>query len=490
MQECPMHLASRLSAASALVGLAVFGVYGAVLVSAERRDLGRAVDREVAFLSASLRVGIENALRDGQVADVEETITKLDEVDAGVDVLVLHSDHSMWVAGPASLTPQRLSVTGDLADAVTVSGIARSIRMSDGGLGLLIHASPLFADDGAILGVLVVQRPLGDVAEDLGGTVGGISVTVGVFILLAASVGLLVSRFFLARPLDALLLGIRSVREGAVVGPLREDGDVEVAALASEFNRMILDLEAARTAVAQEIEARRVAQQALSTADRLFTLGQLSASVAHEIGSPLQVLQGRARALAERSTDPASRASAEVMVRETERITCIVAQVLSLGRRRTPSEELFDLETTIEEVAAVLGTEARRRDLTLAKETRPATVTGDPDQLKQVVLNLLMNAFQATPAGGHVWVRAWQEDGFALLQVEDDGVGVPPEALTHIFEPLFTTRADHGGTGLGLAVVKTIVESHRGAVACQSEPGHGATFTVRLPLRRAPEVLP
>jgi len=483
-----MRLVTRLTAATAVVGLLVFGTYGVWLVAAERRDLNRAVDREVNFLATSLRVGIENALRDGQTVDVAETVEKLDEVDAGVDVLVLRPDGTPWVAENEEITELEWSVVKALALDVSEEGAIHWTRTA-GPKAMLAHGTPLFADDSTLLGVLVILRPLSDVQEDIGDTVGMVSVTVGWFVLLAAGVGALVGRVFLVRPLARLMDGIRGVRSGANLHPLPEGGDVEVAALTAEFNRMTVDLAQARDAVARESEARRIAQHALQAADRLVTVGQLSAAVAHEIGSPLQVLHGRARTLAERALTPEQvRTSATVLVRETERISRIVEQVLAVARRRPARRARFDITTVARQVVEVMETEARRRRIHLetawhsdSAGGQGGEMTGDADQLQQVALNLLGNALQATPAGGHVRIGTRSEPGKVALFVEDDGEGMDAQTAARAFDALFTTRGDHGGTGLGLAIVKSIVEDHGGRVSLRTEPGRGSTFTVEFP---------
>jgi signal transduction histidine kinase len=301
---------------------------------------------------------------------------------------------------------------------------------------------------------------------------------------LAGGFGGLLSRVFLARPLARLLEGIRAVRSGTTLQPLPEEGDFEVASLATEFNQMTRDLAAAREAVVQESEARRVAQQALQAADRLVTVGQLSAALAHEIGSPLQVLHGRARALAERPMEPAQvQANAQILVRESERISRIVSQTLSLARRRPLRRIRFDLSAVAREVAHVMESEARRRRIHLERAWDPEAVEmmGDPDQLQQVALNLLLNALHATPPGGHVRIGTRQGTSQAILFVEDDGEGMDEETATRAFEPLFTTHAEQGGTGLGLAVVKALVEEHGGRVTLRTEKGRGSLFSIEIP---------
>jgi len=223
----------------------------------------------------------------------------------------------------------------------------------------------------------------------------------------------------------------------------------------------------------------------------MVTIGQLSAGLAHEIGSPLQVLSGRAAALLSRSADPETRRQAEILVEQTERITRIVDQLLSLGRRRPAVIAPCDLAKPVKTVLELLDGEIRRRGVTLdfQHDAGDHAIDADEDQMQQIVLNLVRNSLAATPSGGRITVRVDTslaspgEPGVVRLIVRDTGPGIPPELAAKLFEPFFTTRASEGGTGLGLAVVRAIVTEHHGTITASSD--HGAEFIVSFPPRQA-----
>jgi len=472
-----------MTATTALAGLLLFGGYGALLVREERRDLRTSAERELTFLGTSLRVGVENAMRDRQPADVEEATLRLEGIDTEVDVFVYDLQGAPVVAPTGA-------PTGDLRESLTTL-VRESERSSETRVRYfpearpvrLLFATPLLTDDGELVGALAISRPLADVNQDLLETAGSTAATVGIFVLLAMGLGIWIGEIRLARPLTRLVGAMRRVQEGELRAPVVEVGDDELVAVAREFNRMLAELRTAQAEAAREAEARREATRSLEAADRLVTVGQLSASVAHEIGSPLQVLLGRARSLAERPDEPERvRKGAEAMVREGERITRIVEQMLVLTRRRPARRERVDVRAIVSEVLALLEVEARRRNVTLALTGEPCVATCDPDQVRQVVLNLVRNALAAVSEQGTVRVTVDRTGASARLVVEDDGGGIPPEIRGLVFDPLFTTRADRGGTGLGLAVVKGIVLDHGGSVGVESEPGEGARFTVVLPI--------
>jgi signal transduction histidine kinase len=250
---------------------------------------------------------------------------------------------------------------------------------------------------------------------------------------------------------------------------------------------MVNALRDARHRLDEETEARVRIQSGLQRADKLITIGQLSAGLAHEIGSPLQVLSGRARLLVDHAGDPGTvHRNAMVLVSQADRIAGIVDQLLKHARQRPMAMGAIDLVSLARTVADFLALEARRRGITLHLSHGPdiPPLTGDGDRLQQVVLNLLTNAFRATPRGGQVTmsIEGSRDSGVVRLRVTDTGPGVAVEIHSRLFEPFFTTRAAEGGTGLGLAVVKAIVTDHGGSVSFSSRPGGGASFWVELPV--------
>lgn len=472
-----------MTATTAVTGLLLFGGYGTWLVRREQRDLEASVRREVTFLGMSLRVGVENAIRDRQLADVEEASLRLEGIDTNVDVYVFDPQGAPVVApGGMPAEELRVALVGLVAE-VARTGETRTQEHPERDPRRILLATPLLSDDGDALGVLAVTRPLDDVNEDLLATAGAVAATVGSFVLLAMLFGLAIGQTRLAGPLSRLSAGMRRVREGDLGDALPEVGDDEIVAVAREFNHMLRDLREARQEAAREAEARREALRSLEVADRLITVGQLSAAVAHEIGSPLQVLLGRARSLAERADEPDRvRRHADILVREAERITRIVSQLLALTRRRPTHREHLELRAVVSDVLDLLEIEAKRAELTLRLADGPqAWLAADPDQLRQVVLNLVRNALAAGHRGGRVTVWVSSFEGRHEVAVEDDGAGMSPEVRARAFEPLFTTRAESGGTGLGLAVVRRIVDEHGGTVAVTSTEGAGSRFAVTLP---------
>ena len=293
-------------------------------------------------------------------------------------------------------------------------------------------------------------------------------------------------------------MAMEDVRAGNLTANVFVQRTDEVGRLTAQFNSMVRELESARRRLLEASEAREALEAGLRRVDKLATLGQLSAGLAHEIGSPLQILNGRARALASRADLPAEiRRVAQVFEEQSDRIAKIVEQLLVVARRRPAQWGEIDLGATVGPIVDLLEHEARQRSIRLEfqRPGSPLKVVADVDQVQQVTLNLLSNAFRATPRGGRVHLTlaassfkagdGLQENPSVSLVVDDTGCGIDEELLGRIFEPFFTTWAEAGGAGLGLAVVKSIVDEHGGAIAVSSERNAGTRFTVHFPVAGA-----
>lgn len=223
-------------------------------------------------------------------------------------------------------------------------------------------------------------------------------------------------------------------------------------------------------------------EEQLRRAERLSTLGQISASLAHELRNPLGSIRGAAEILKD-DYRPGDRKYefCEILVKESERLDNVVEGFLGMARRQPVETLSCDVAGELRAVTLLLSTEAKQRSVRLeltAEELPP--IKGDPEKLRQAFMNIILNALQATPAGGIVTVTAaltgaaGNEPGAVTVSVADTGPGIETERQGRIFEPFFTTRS--GGTGLGLAITKKIVEGHGGNIEVESTPGSGAVF--------------
>jgi signal transduction histidine kinase len=238
----------------------------------------------------------------------------------------------------------------------------------------------------------------------------------------------------------------------------------------------------------KEIARRlRESQEQLVHAEKLASLGQLSASIAHEINNPLAGVLTYTKLLAKRiSGDTLEKGAAldylSKMESEVGRCSRIIRNLLDFSRQTEPTLRPVDVNQVIEQVLAMVGHQAQLQNVEVRKEFGPSLpkVMADADKLQQVFTNLTLNAIQAMSGGGKLILRTSVANGQVRIDVQDTGCGISKENLSKLFTPFFTTKEKGSGVGLGLAVVRGIIERHKGEIKVQSEVGKGTTFSVYL----------
>jgi signal transduction histidine kinase len=244
--------------------------------------------------------------------------------------------------------------------------------------------------------------------------------------------------------------------------------------------------------LSQHRQVLQETKQQLRLTERLAELGTLAASMAHEIGTPMNVILGRAEFLMRRTDDETIQKGLETIATQVERITKLMNQMLAFARRSPTNFRPVDLRRVVNDCLETVQERLVRHRIQVVAEFDEdlPRINGDRDHMMQVMLNLVLNAVQAMPENGTLrMVAAPEGDQHVKLTVADNGHGIPPDVLPKIFEPFVTTKERGQGTGLGLSVVLGIVQEHGGTISVDSTPGQGATFTLRLP-RAAPSLLP
>jgi signal transduction histidine kinase len=487
-----MRVSTKITAALSAAALLVFGANGFMRLREERRDSLAEAESEARTLGTAVRVAVENALRDRQLGDVEETLEMLEDIDPEVDFFIVDPAGSL-VASSAGADPLDSAQTGLLSEVRdhhhTVVRFEETRFPPE-----LVLAMPLL-DAREPGGFLLIIKPLTEGEQEIAAARDDIIRSVAFFVVAISLLGFVLGMIYVKRPLDRLAAAMQRLRKGDLHTELRVAARDEVSALAQEFNHLVVDLRDAHMRLAAEQESRRHLEHGLQHVDKLVTVGQLAAGLAHEIGSPLQILNGRAHALMNKRHDPAQvYKNARIMIDESDRIARIVDQLLALSRRRAPRLVKVDARSAAEQVVGLLNVVVQRRqvELTLDSSDDLPSVVADRDQFQQALLNLINNALDASPPGARVAVSLSESSLRAVggvlnvpalrVVVRDQGCGMSRETLDRCFEPFFTTRTDVGGTGLGLAVVKTIVADHGGVIHAESEPDSGSCFTVDLPL--------
>ena len=311
----------------------------------------------------------------------------------------------------------------------------------------------------------------------------------------ATFLAVVLTTWIVSRPLAEVAEQARRIGAGDLSHRLAVQGSDEVSSLVHDLNAMCDQLRDAQTRADDEGAKRLAALDQLRHADRLRTVGTLASGIAHELGTPLAVIAMRAKMIASGEVPKEEAAqSCSIIAAQADRVTLIVRHLLDFARRRTPKRARAELRGLSERAATLLGALAKKSNVNVVVETDGEPVHADVDaaQIEQAITNLVINAVHAMPKGGKVTVATRNtraappsepdvERDCAVIEIRDEGEGIPEEHLTRIFEPFFTTKGVGEGTGLGLSVTHGIIEDHEGWMTASSEAGRGSVFTLYLP---------
>jgi two-component system NtrC family sensor kinase len=329
-------------------------------------------------------------------------------------------------------------------------------------------------------------------------------------VFVSGALSSLLGLWLVGRPVRALAQKAQRIGQGDFSGPIALRSHDELNDLATEMNAMCARLLDAHERAAHEEAARIAALEQLRHADRLMTVGKLASGIAHELGTPLNVVSARASMIAAGDAEgDDARAYAKVIHEAASRMTRIIRQLLEFARRPAAQRAMSDVRAITRDTLELLRALAEKRSVTLTLEaiapddgadsgTQATAASVDASQIQQVVTNLVVNAIQAMPDGGRVSVSVSRaraapaanhgaaDAEYLRIRVEDEGRGISAADLPHVFEPFFTTKDVGEGTGLGLSVTYGIVQEHGGFVEVESRVNEGSIFSVYLPLPLAP----
>jgi two-component system NtrC family sensor kinase len=522
-------LAPRLIVALTLLVAVVDGIYGWISVVSQEQQLVGEVVNGADQLSRSIASATWHAMRADRRADAYEvmaTIAKNPDVEririinkAGVVAFSTDGEAGVRVSKAAEecavchAAPKTLVVAGPPSR-------ARILRGSDGprrmGMVTAIYNEPACGTAGChgtpeeqpMLGVLDVTLDLEHVDRRVEELEHAAVLRAVIRIVLLGGLIFVLTSQLVTKPLRALVAASRAVAEMRLDQPIQVSTTTELAQLERAFNVMrerlqsaLLELSALTQNLEREVAARGErlldAQERLIRSDRMATLGQLCASVAHEINNPLSGVLNLAMIVQRVLGDdgipphriPEVRRYLQQISDETARAGRIVSDLLSFSRRSSPQRAPADLNQIVERAASLVAHKLSLAKVDARLDLAPGLphVPCDRSQVEQVFLNLLMNSAESMPGGGTVTVRTRvaPDGAAALLDVEDTGSGIPKEVLARIYDPFFSTKEPGKGVGLGLTVVYGIVDAHGGTIDVESEVGRGTCFTVRLPLAPA-----
>ncbi|KAF0108723.1 MAG: integral membrane sensor signal transduction histidine kinase [Anaerolineaceae bacterium] len=337
---------------------------------------------------------------------------------------------------------------------------------------------PLRDHTGQVVGVLYVGTPQSSFTQLLNTLTEQIFLVAAITILMTFILATPVSRF-ITRPLKdlrELVYASRRVIEGDLDARASVTAGGEVGLVAKSFNNML--------------DALRSTREQLIHSENLASLGQLAAGVAHELNNPLAtVLLYSESMLKERAEADPDNKDLRTIVSETKRCKRIVSDLLNFARQNQVVAQPTDIHAIIDELLEIAPRRIKTVKVDFVKDFDPnlPIIEGDPIQLRQVLSNLLINAVEAMPEGGAVTICTRTEPpGMITIEIQDTGVGIPPESLNKLFAPFFTTKPMGKGIGLGLSIVYGIVKMHSGQIRAKSQVNKGTTFTINLPIHLSP----
>jgi len=491
-----MSIGTRLAICLAVPLVLVMALFGYI----DQRNSGALLEDELAregrAMARMVQIAMEDALRDRQIEDVRALVDQVTGYERVLGVRIFDPTGRV-IYQPVDLAAYP-PADGNALRAALRQGTPSEIRGRLDQQPVLSFIVPLQDSKGAIVGALQLMQLESYVEEDARASRHEIYTLTLLMILVTTVIVFWAIRVSVARPVAELVKSFREVGSGELRSRVPVRRRDEFGRLAQEFNGMIEKLETSQRSLLAEQEERRRMESRLRHAERLASVGRLAAGLAHEIGTPLNVIGGRAERLMRSLPDyePAAR-SLRVISAQIDRIARIVRDMLDFARMREPRLTKTEVAPIVGKVLEFMGHrfEEGRVRVDASMPDGPATVAADPDQLHQVFLNLCTNALDAMPDGGTLHVasarvekRPPEGKGESLpcvaVTFEDTGTGIAPENLDHVFDPFFTTKGIGRGTGLGLSVSYGIVREHGGWIDVESEPGRGTRLTVYLPESR------
>ncbi|MCB9850773.1 MAG: HAMP domain-containing histidine kinase [Phycisphaerales bacterium] len=469
-----------------IIGLTVLNAY--LTVRREVRLFDSDMERDAQVLGRSMRNLIEELW---QVSGEERALAIIDGVNGDGHVIKMRW---VWLDAQADGKHKPAIPLADLAP--VVQGKELSIKKPKAGdAGFRYTYVPVHTGSSRP-GALELWESLVELSQYTGSTIRRAVVLSGGIILLGGVTALAFGLLFVGRPLRQLSEKAVRVGTGDFSGPLHLPGRDELSGLASTINTMCDQLVESHKQIISESEARIAALEQLRHADRLKTVGRLASGIAHELGTPLNVVGGRATMIAGgKLTDAEVVENARIIKSQSDRMATIIRQLLDFARARSQQRERIDLRTIASQTVDLLTSLARKRNVNLVNDPAadPIWATIDSGQILQVLTNLVMNATQAMHHAGNVTVSTAYatatppdqqepaESEYVCLRVTDEGEGIAPDSIRQVFEPFFTTKDVGEGTGLGLSIAYGIIREHGGWIDVQSEVGKGSCFSVYLP---------
>jgi signal transduction histidine kinase len=486
-----LNLGTKLTVYLSLIIILMLSGYGYLDILSRRDILIRKMKAEVRSTGRTLEVTLEKIFPTEEIEEVQNLIDSLSEHGRTLGIIVYDQGKNR--------TFRSHSLENGMNRNFPL--IERSIRenqiLEDFGVykktPFFSYTSPLKDGSGKVVGALSIFQQTSFMEDEIAKAKWNIGIIIFLVIVGTVALVLWVTQKWVSRPISKLMMATKRLSEGNLQYRVDLPAGGEISALAQAFNQMADELKQAQDRLIREGEARVDLERSLRQSEKLATVGQLASGIAHEIGTPLNIIYGRTELIQRRLEDKEeTQRNLTIILHQTERITRIVQQLLGIVRKKKGEQRLVQIHSLLETILDFLDHQIQKQKVLVVKNLADGLlpVIGDPDQIQQVFLNLILNAIQAMPEGGNLRISAGvkmiakkglenRPRSYVEVGVEDSGTGMEKDILENIFQPFFTGK--ESGTGLGLTVSQGIVQEHEGWIEVESKVGKGSVFRVYLP---------
>jgi two-component system NtrC family sensor kinase len=481
-----MGLRFRVIVALTIPTVLAVGAHAVLRIQQQEARLVREDRQDLEIMGRAIQIALEDALRDRRITDARRMLIEMVEQQELIDRIRVFDGElrPLLVSNPLAIG--EAVPTAALRDILATG--RPEVFYQPGRPSYFYYLAPLRGPADAAGGAMEIVRLAAAVDRRHHEALVDTVARLGILIVVIVATTLVAMQRQVLRPLAELAGALRRFGRDLSAAPLPVARRDEFAQVAEAFNDMAAQLEAARRRLQAETDRVVELEQEVRRSATLAVAGRLASAVAHEVGTPLNIISGRAEGLLRSlPADDTARDDLKAIIAQIDRISRTIRSLLDTVRPRGPELRPTPLEEVLDPLLPLLRHAARQRGVKLEIEATPEMppLFADAGQLQQILINLVVNALEATPAGGHVIVRATHApqngtDGVQIA-VSDTGAGIAPEHLSRIFDPFFTTKPPGHGTGLGLAICREIVRGHGGDIAVETSSGKGTTVAAWIP---------
>ncbi len=472
-----MRLTIRITAAITLGIVLIFSIHSYLSIQREREQLKKNLSREARNLGESL-LFIVTELRESRGEKAAMAfLSRRNLLSPSLPARWVWIDAEEGSSFHPLIPKSKLS---ELSNGEPLSVLASSQEGHD----FLLTYLPSI-DPGGRIGAIEIRESMDELHDYVQESLRRSAMVVAAAVISGLLFMTVLGSLWINRPVRRLREQAERIGTGDFSTALDFGGRDELGSLAGTIEQMRGQLAAAKQAEEEATRERIEALEKLRHTERLATLGRLSAGMAHELGTPLNVISGRAKLISSEELSPEETVhSAKIIGEQADRMTHIMRQLLDYARRGESRKQQVDISELLANVAEMLRPTAQKQriEITLNLPKEPVQIKADLGQIQQVLLNLAMNGIQAMPQGGTLELALVVTEGQLKISICDQGSGIAPEDLPQIFDPFFTTKDVGQGTGLGLSIAQGIVNEHGGQIEVDSTLGEGSRFRLSLPL--------